>query len=87
MLIKLIYFQVIHISGECPQRNRELLLDFASGDLAVVCLEHLHVRLDEAHQSGRHLLQLRHQSLIVTIEDVITSPGLEQQVTTCDLIM
>ena len=76
MLNKFIYFKVIHFLGESPQRSDELSLDLACGELAVVCLETLHVRLHDAHQGGRHPLQLRHQSLIVTIEDVITSPAL-----------
>ena len=78
MLEKFIYFEVIHVLGERPQRSDELRLDLAGGDLAVVCLEHLDVRLDKTHQGGRHPLQLRHQSLIVTIEDVITSPALNR---------
>ena len=78
MLNKFINFEVIHVLGERPQRSDELRLDLAGGDLAVVCLEHLHVRLDETHQGGRHPLELRHQGLIVTIEDVITSPALSR---------
>ena len=67
--------------SERRQRDDELGPDPVRSELAVVGLQHLHVRHDEAHQGGRHPLQLRHEGLIVTIEDIITSLALEILVT------
>ena len=63
--------------SERRQDRTELGLDLASGDLAVVRLKYLHVRPHQTDQCGRHPLQLRHQGLVVTIEDIITCLALE----------